>query len=308
MKSKIAVIGVGGSGIQAIRKLSSDSKYKDLDFLHIIDSDRDDLMYMLSGKELIEIDESDLSVLRHKLAGVDILFMVAALGNEPVPKVLVMLNSIAKEFGITTIGLVSKPFGFESELKKKTASLSVSAMQGELDCLFVIPIEHIGFHSLDNKKVIYKVYDETMSTCLKALLDPMVVPSLVNIDPFEFKMLTGNAGSAYMGFGRSLGEGRAEAAISAAVYSPFIEQPIIQARSILCTVQGSSELEFDEIEEIMRFIRSESRQGANITFSVVQVPEMRNEIRVTVCLIGFSDDDDEMALFLPDAKGRSFVS
>jgi cell division protein FtsZ len=298
MGSKLTVIGVGGSGIQAVRVLDNDVQYKDIDFLYVVDSDREDVTFLLSEGQLYELNADTMGVFREKLVDTDILFLVAALGNESIPSVLVSINQIAREMGVVTIALASKPFGFESETKKKIAEHSVQSLIDLLDCLFVIPIEHIGYINQADKATVYKIYDETMSACARALLDPIIIPALVNLDAFDLKMLCHGAGIAFMGFGRSLGEGGAIAAVSAAAYSPFIERPLGEANGILCSVLGGDWLEFDEIEEIMNYLRSETDPRTTIKFTVSQIAEMNDELRVTISAIGFKPRED-MALYLP---------
>jgi len=304
MGSKLTVIGLGGSGIQSVRVLGNDVLYKDVDFLYVVDSDREDMTYLLSESQLYELSDQNMGIFKDKLEETDLLFIVAALGNESVPKVLISIAKIAKEMDIVTVAIVSKPFAFESETKRKIATLSVQTLTNQVDSLFVIPIEHIGFINASNKETVYKVYDETMSACARALIDPIVTPALVNLDAFDFKQVSRDAGLAYMGFGRSVGEGRAIAAVSAAAYSPFIEMPLADANAILCNVLGSDQLLFDEIEEIMNYLRSETDPRTSIKFSVAQVPEMEDEIRVTISAIGFKPKEDT-TLYLPEMENRS---
>ncbi|MEI6453486.1 MAG: cell division protein FtsZ [Actinomycetes bacterium] len=302
----IKVIGVGGGGINAVNRMI-ESGLKSVEFLaantdvqalRLSDAD----LTLDIGRQLTrglgagsdpEIGrlaaEEHRQEIQEALEGSDMVFITAGEGGGTGTGAAPVVAEIAKSIGALTIGVVTRPFGFEGRRRATQAEVGIQALKEKVDTLIVIPNDRLLMISNENTSMVdaFKMADEVLLQGVRGITDLITIPGLINTDFADVKMIMTNAGTAIMGIGTSRGDGRAVNAARAAITSPLLEAAIDGARGILLNISGGSDLGIFELNEAAEIIRSVAHPDANIIFGTTLDDSLGDELKVTVIAAGF---------------------
>ena len=306
--ARIKVVGVGGSGCNAINRMIS-SRIKGVEFV-AINTDAQDLHHndapvrvqigqtatrglgAGSDPELgRKSAEEDKEVIYQALKDADMVFVTCGMGGGTGTGAAPVVCEIARELGALTIAVVTKPFSFEGLRRKRVAEDGLQEMQSKVDTLITIPNDRL-LQVIDKKTSLYdafSVVDDVLRQGVQGITDLITGHGLVNLDFADVKAIMKNAGSALMGIGRGTGESRALEAAKMAIDSPLLELSIDGAKGILFNVTGGPDMSMYEIDEAARVITEAADPEANVIFGTVVDESMQGEIKITVIATGFDD-------------------
>ncbi len=307
----IKVVGVGGGGVNAVNRMI-DAGLKGVEFIAV----NTDAQALLMSDADIKIDigreltrglgagsdpevgraaaQANQEELEEVLKGADMVFITAGKGGGTGTGAAPVIAEVAKSLGALTIGVVTRPFGFEGRRRAVQAETGIQTLKEKVDTLIVIPNDRLLTVSNDKTSVLnaFKMADEVLLQGVQGITDLITTPGLINTDFADVKMVMSDAGSALMGIGYGSGEGRALNAARAAISSPLLEASIEGARGILLTIAGGSDLGLFEVNEAAEVIHAVAHPDANIIFGTVIDDEMGDEVRVTVIAAGFDRWDN----------------
>jgi cell division protein FtsZ len=201
---------------------------------------------------------------------------------------------VSKGLGALTIGVVTRPFTFEGRRRAMQAEKGIQILKEKVDTLIVIPNDRLLTVSNEKTSMVnaFKMADEVLLQGVRGITDLITVPGLINTDFADVKMVMTNAGTAIMGIGSSIGEGRAANAARAAITSPLLEASIEGARGMVLNIAGGSDLGLFEVNEAAEIIHAVAHPDANIIFGAVIDDNLGDEVRVTVIAAGFERWDE----------------
>ncbi len=222
------------------------------------------------------------------------VFITAGKGGGTGTGAAPVVAEIAKGLGALTIGVVTRPFTFEGRRRAMQAEKGIQILKEKVDTLIVIPNDRLLTVSNDKTSMVnaFKMADEVLLQGVRGITDLITVPGLINTDFADVKMVMTNAGTAIMGIGSSIGEGRAANAARAAITSPLLEASIEGARGMVLNIAGGSDLGLFEVNEAAEIIHAVAHPDANIIFGAVIDDNMGDEVRVTVIAAGFERWED----------------
>ncbi|MBU0707183.1 cell division protein FtsZ [Patescibacteria group bacterium] len=306
--AKIKVVGLGGSGGEAINRMIG-SKIKGVDFV-AINTDAQALHHNLAttkiqigktttrglgagmdsevGQKAAEENQDEIY---DNMKGADMVFLTCGLGGGTGTGSAPVVADIAKDVGALTVAVVTKPFSFEGDERYRIADSGLSQLSEKVDTLITIPNDRL-LQIIDKKTSLveaFQIVDDTLRQGVQGISDLITVPGLVNVDFADVKAIMQNAGSALMGIGRGSGEGRAIDAAKSSIESPLLEMSIDGARGILFTVTGGSDMSMYELNEAAKIITSSADPGAKVIFGSVIDENMKDEVKITVIATGFGD-------------------
>jgi len=302
----IKVVGIGGGGVNAVNRMI-ELGLRGVEFIAIntdaqalLMSDAD--VKLDVGRELTRglgagadpevgrrAAEDHAEEIEEALAGADMVFVTAGEGGGTGTGGAPVVARIAKSIGALTIGVVTKPFGFEGKRRSAQAELGVAALKSEVDTLIVVPNDRLleisdrGISMLE----AFATADQVLLAGVQGITDLITTPGLINLDFADVKSVMQGAGSALMGIGASRGADRAIKAAELAVASPLLEASIDGAHGVLLSVQGGSNLGIFEINDAARLVQEAVHPEANIIFGAVIDDTLGDEVRVTVIAAGF---------------------
>ncbi len=306
--ASIKVFGVGGGGSNAVNRMIK-SNLQGVDFvavntdaqaLHYSDADNKINIGKSTtrglgagsdpsrGKQSAEESSEDIKT---QLEGVDMVFITCGLGGGTGTGAAPVVADIAKEMGILTVGVVTKPFTFEGPRRKNQAEDGLLALKEKVDTLITIPNDRI-LSIIDKKTPIteaFTVVDDVLRQGVQGISDLITVHGMINVDFADVKTVMEDAGSALMGIGYGSGEDRAVEAAKAAVQSPLLEMDIEGAKGILFNITGGSDLSMFEVDEAARIITEAADPDATIIFGSVINENYTGEIKITVVATGFDE-------------------
>ena len=302
----IKVVGIGGGGVNAVNRMI-DVGLKGVEFVAIntdaqalLMSDAD--VKLDIGRELTrglgagadpevgrQAAEDHAQDIEEVLRGADMVFVTAGEGGGTGTGGAPVVARIAKSLGALTIGVVTRPFGFEGRRRQSQAETGVDALRAEVDTLIVIPNDRLLSLTDRNISVIdaFRQADHVLLQGVSGITDLITTPGLINLDFADVKSVMQGAGSALMGIGSARGEERAVEAATAAISSPLLEASIEGAHGVLLSVSGGSDLGLFEINEAARMVSDAAHPDANIIFGAVIDDTLGDEVRVTVIAAGF---------------------
>ncbi len=302
----IKVVGIGGGGVNAVNRMI-DVGLKGVEFVAIntdaqalLMSDAD--VKLDIGRELTrglgagadpdvgrQAAEDHAQEIEEVLRGADMVFVTAGEGGGTGTGGAPVVARIAKSLGALTIGVVTRPFGFEGRRRQSQAENGVDALRAEVDTLIVIPNDRLLSLTDRNISVIdaFRQADHVLLQGVSGITDLITTPGLINLDFADVKSVMQGAGSALMGIGSARGEERAMEAATAAISSPLLEASIEGAHGVLLSVSGGSDLGLFEINEAARMVSDAAHPDANIIFGAVIDDTLGDEVRVTVIAAGF---------------------
>ncbi|HLX35980.1 MAG TPA: cell division protein FtsZ [Candidatus Limnocylindrales bacterium] len=233
--------------------------------------------------------EEDTEKIAQALEGSDMVFITSGLGGGTGSGASPVVAEIAKEAGALTIGVVTKPFGFEGAKRRLTAEKAAEALKSKVDTLITIPNDRLRDVVQKNTSILdaFRVVDDVLRQGVQGISDIITVPGLINLDFADVRAIMKDAGSALMGIGRASGENRAVDAARQAIASPLLEVNIQGAQGILFNVTGSSNLSLFEVTEAAEEIRAAADPEANIIFGTSFNDRLGDEVQITVIATGF---------------------
>lgn len=309
----IKVIGVGGAGNNAINRMI-ESGIKGVEFI-AVNTDRQALQISKAstriqiGEKLTrglgaganpdigaQAAEESKSEIAEVLRGADMVFVTAGMGGGTGTGAAPIVAATAKELGILTIGVVTKPFTFEGKKRLNQAEKGIINLKEKVDTLVVIPNDKL-LQIIDRKTSIveaFKMADDVLRQGVQGISDLISVPGLINLDFADVKTVMLNTGMAHMGIGRASGENRAEDAAKQAIQSPLLETSIEGARGVIINITGGSNLGLHEVNTAAELIQRSVDPEANIIFGAVIDESLDEDIVITVIATGFEKEDEKV--------------
>ena len=307
----IKVIGVGGGGTNAVNRMV-DSGIRGVEFV-AVNTDRQALLLSKAASKIqigekitrglgaganpdigAQAAEESKSEITEALRGADMVFVTAGMGGGTGTGAAPIVASCAKEMGILTIGVVTKPFTFEGKKRLSQADRGIESLKSKVDTLVVIPNDKL-LQIIDRKTSIveaFKMADDVLRQGVQGISDLIAVPGLVNLDFADVKTIMLNTGMAHMGVGRASGENRAEDAAKEAIESPLLETSIEGARGVIINITGGESLGLHEVNTAAELVQRSVDPEANIIFGTVTDPSMEDEIQITVIATGFEKNEN----------------
>jgi cell division protein FtsZ len=305
--ARIKVIGIGGSGKGALNHMIN-SKLQGVEFISM-NTDTQDLHHSLAekkihiGKNLTkglgagmdpEIGKRSAEETREEIQdvikGADMVFIAGGMGGGTGTGAAPVVASIAKNEGILTVGVVTKPFFFEGASRMKLAERGLEELEKEVDALIVIPNDRL-LSVIDKNtsvKQAFEMCDEVLKQAVEGISDIIRTAGTINLDFADIKRILKDSGTALMGVGRGAGENRAREAATAAVNSPLLDVSIHGAKGVLFAIYGADDLGMLEVQEAAKIITESVDKDAKIIFGIAQDPNLKkDEIKVTVIATGF---------------------
>ena len=305
----IRVIGVGGSGGSALGRMIN-SKLRGVDFV-AINTDAQALAHNESpikiqigkdttrglgagadpeiGRKAIEENKEEVY---EALKGSDMVFVTCGMGGGTGTGAAPFVAEIAKELGALTVGVVTKPFSFEGQRRKRIAETGISEMKDKVDTLITIPNDRL-LQVIDKKTSLFEAFgvvDDVLRQGVQGIADLITLHGIINVDFADVKAIMADAGSALMGIGHGTGDNRAIEAARAAIDSPLLELSIDGAKGILFNITGGPDLGMYEIDEAAKAITEAADADANIIFGAIIDEAMQGEVKITVIATGFESD------------------
>ncbi len=304
----IKVVGIGGGGVNAVNRMIEEG-LRGVEFIAIntdaqalLMSDAD--VKLDVGRELTrglgaganpdvgcKAAEDHREEIEEVLKGADMVFVTAGEGGGTGTGGAPVVASVARSLGALTIGVVTRPFGFEGKRRAIQAEAGIERLRSEVDTLIVIPNDRLLTISDRHVSVLdaFKAADQVLLSGVQGITDLITTPGLINLDFADVKSVMSGAGSALMGIGSSRGDDRAVAAAEMAISSPLLEASIDGAHGVLLSIQGGSDLGLFEINEAAQLVSNSAAVDANIIFGAVIDDALGDEVRVTVIAAGFDD-------------------
>ena len=321
----IKVIGVGGAGNNAINRMI-EAGIKGVEFI-AVNTDRQALQLSKASAKIqigekitrglgaganpdIGAQSADESKgeIAEVLRGADMVFVTAGMGGGTGTGAAPVVAAAAKEMGILTIGVVTKPFTFEGKKRLSQAERGIESLKAKVDTLVVIPNDKL-LQIIDRKTSIieaFKMADDVLRQGVQGISDLIAVPGLINLDFADVKTIMLNTGMAHMGIGRASGENRAEDAAKQAIESPLLETSIEGARGVIINITGSSDLGLHEVNTAAELIQRSVDSEANIIFGSVVDEDMGDEISITVIATGFEQEQNITSLGVENIVNRAW--
>ena len=302
----IKVIGVGGAGNNVVNRMVR-SGAKGVDFV-AINTDKQALN-VSSATYKIQIGEklthgqgagSDPEVGRKSaeesrqqiakaLEDTDMVFITAGMGGGTGTGAAPIVAEIAKETGILTVAVVTKPFGCEGRRRMQQAESGINELKDKVDSLVIIPNERLK-HATDQKITFanaFEIADDVLRQAVQSISDLIRDTGFINLDFADVTAIMKNAGMAHMGVGRAAGKGKAEEAARMAISSPLLETSIEGAKGVLINVTGSMDIGLEEVEQAASLVQQAVHPDALTIFGATFDENLDDEIRVTVIATGF---------------------
>ena len=307
--ARIKVLGVGGSGMNAVNHMIA-SKVRGVDFM-AINTDSQDLHRSLAkkrvhiGKNLTRglgtgmnpdlgrraVEETKEEI-QESVKGADMVFVTCGLGGGTGSGASPTVARIAKELGCLTVAVVTKPFYFEGRQRSRIAEAALEDLKKEVDAIIVIPNDRL-LSAIDKATTVRNAFvmcDEILRQAVEGISDLITTPGLINIDFADIRTVMENAGSALMGIGSASGENRAIEAAKAAINSPLLDVSIAGAKGVLFSIAGGEDLTMFEIQDAAKIITESIDPEAKIIFGTVRDDKLKkNEIKITVIATGFPE-------------------
>ncbi len=307
---KIKVIGVGGGGNNVVNRMVR-SGATGVDFV-AVNTDKQALN-ISSATYKIQIGEklthgqgagSDPEVGRKSaeesraqiskaIEDADMVFITAGMGGGTGTGGAPIVAEIAREAGILTVGVVTKPFGFEGRRRMQQAENGIENLRDKVDSLVIIPNERLKY-ATDQKVTFanaFEIADDVLKQAVQSISDLIRNTGFINLDFADVSAVMKDAGLAHMGVGRAAGKGKAEEAAKMAISSPLLETSINGAHGVLINIVGSTDIGLEEVEQAASLVQAAVHPDANTIFGAAFDDTLDDEIRVTVIATGFEDED-----------------
>ena len=328
---KIKVIGVGGGGNNAVNRMIS-TNIRGVEFI-AVNTDNQALESSCATKKLIIGDkitrgkgagsnpevgkrsaEESIEAVKAALEGADMVFVTAGMGGGTGTGAAPVIAKAARDLGILTVGIVTKPFAFEGMRRSKQAEAGIAELSKFVDSLIIIPNERLK-QVEDNHITLanaFEIADDVLRRGVQSVSNLINVPGFINLDFADVTTIMKNAGYAHMGMGSAKGEDKAQIAAMAAISSPLLETSISGAMGVLVSITASEDIQLDEIETASQMIYDEAHPDANIIWGAAFDPTLEDEMRVTIIATGFDhvkrDSVKPEPIVRPDANTYAEVA
>jgi cell division protein FtsZ len=304
----IRVVGVGGAGVNAVNRMV-EAGIEGIEFL-AVNTDLQSLQQSTADVTLhigpqvtrglgaganpdlgraAAMDEYDR--IKALLKGSDMIFIAAGAGGGTGTGAAPVVARIARELGSLTVGIVTRPFGFEGQRRAQAAETGIQALAAEVDTLIVVPNNRL-LTVLDKQTSMmdaFRVADDVLRQGVQGISDLVTLPGLINLDFADVRTIMSDAGNALLGIGMGHGENRAVQAAQTAVSSPLLETSMEGARSILLSITGGSDLSLWEVNEAAKAVSEAAHPDANIIFGAMVDESLDEQVWVTVVATGYHD-------------------
>ena len=326
LKPRIAVIGVGGGGGNAVNNMIA-KNLEGVDFV-VANTDAQALAHSSASRKIqlgleitqglgagarpeigkIAAEEAKEEIAR-ELEGVNMVFITAGMGGGTGSGAAPVVAHIAKEKGILTVGVVTKPFSFEGRKRMETAEGALANFTSEVDSIIVIPNQNL-FRIADKKTTLAEAFlmaDDVLYSGVRSITDLMMMPGLINLDFADVKNIMQDKGKAIMGTGEAEGENRAQEAAKQALSNPLLDDCTMHgAKGVLINITGGDDITLMEIDEAASIIKEEVDDNANIIFGSSYDEALAGKIRVSIVVTGISDGKPQPEL-QPRIKEPSLI-
>ncbi len=312
--ASIKVIGVGGGGSNALDRMVQ-AKVEGVDFI-AVNTDAQALYHShaphrinigkaatrglgagadpLVGKQAAEESSEEIKA---AIEGADMIFITCGLGGGTGSQASSVIADLAKEMGILTVGVVTRPFSFEGARRTQVAMEALEMLKEKVDTLITIPNDRI-LSIIDKKTPLtdaFVVVDDVLRQAIQGIADLITVHGMINVDFADVRTIMADSGSSLMGIGYGTGENRAVDAARAAIESPLLEMSIKGAKGVLFNVTGGNDLSMFEVDEAAKVITEAADPDANIIFGAVVNENYTGEIKCTVIATGFDEAEQSRA-------------
>lgn len=315
--ARIKVIGVGGSGKNALNHMIN-SKVRGVEFISM-NTDTQDLHNSLAekkihlGKNLTKglgagmnpeigkhAAEETKAEIQDVIKGADMIFIACGMGGGTGTGAAPIVARIAKEQGVLTVAVVTKPFFFEGNQRMKIAEMGLEELQKEVDAIIVIPNDRLLTIAGPETSFrdAFALCDDVLRQAVEGISDLITTPGIINVDFADIKSVMVDAGSALMGIGSASGDKRALNAATTAINSPLLELSINGAKGVLFAISGGEDLTIHEIGEAAKIITESIDKDAKVIFGTIKDDRLKKgEVKVTVIASGFPTDSPRKSLF-----------
>jgi len=307
--ARIKVIGVGGGGNNAVNRMIEDG-IQGVEFIAVntdaqaLNLSKAEIKMQIGatltrglgaganpevGRRAVEESRKQL---QEVLDGADMVFVTAGMGGGTGTGAAPAIAEIARELGALTIGVVTRPFGFEGKRRAVNAASGIDLMREAVDTLIIIPNDRL-LQIVDKKTPMLEAFreaDNVLRQGVQGISDLIAVPGLINLDFADVKTIMTNQGTALMGIGVAKGPDRAVEAAKKAISSPLLETSIDGAQGVLMNITGGSNLSLFEVQEAADLVASASDHELNMIFGSIINDNLKDEIMITVIATGFTDE------------------
>ena len=317
----IKVIGIGGGGNNVVNRMVR-SGVKGVEFI-AVNTDKQALTSSSAGYKIQigeklthgqgagsnpdvgrKSGEESRNQISKALVDTDMVFITAGMGGGTGTGAAPVVAEIARELGVLTVGVVTKPFGFEGRRRMAQAEQGIEELRSKVDSLVIIPNERLKY-ATDQKITFanaFEIADDVLRQAVQSISDLIRDTGFINLDFADVSAVMKDAGLAHMGVGRAAGKGKAEEAARMAISSPLLETSINGARGVLINVTGSMDMGLEEVEQAASLVQDAVHPDALTIFGATFDEELDDEMRVTVIATGFADAEPEPAPAAPAAN------
>src|SRR5580693_2448314 len=321
LRPRITVLGVGGAGGNAVNNMIA-SKLEGVDFV-VANTDAQALAHSKAERRIqmgVKLTEGlgagarpdvgragaeeSLDEILEQLSGSHMVFITAGMGGGTGTGAAPVIARAVREQGVLTVGVVTKPFGFEGDKRMRAAERGIEELQHHVDTLIVIPNQNL-FRVATERTTFAQAFamaDDVLHSGVRGVTDLIVMPGLINRDFADIKTVMGEMGKAMMGTGEAEGEDRALRAAEAAISNPLLDDVSMKgARGVLINITGGPDMMLYEVDHAANRVRAEIDPDANIIFGSTIDPNMEGRVRVSVVATGI---DVEAMAKLPPMEGN----
>ncbi len=307
-KAKIIVVGVGGGGCNAVNRMI-EAELKNVEFV-AVNTDKQDLD-MNKADTKIQIGEKltkglgaggnpevgqksaeeNIEEITKLLQGADMVFVTAGMGGGTGTGAAPIVAKLAKDMGILTVGVVTKPFTFEGRRRTEHAEMGIKFLKQYVDSIITVPNDKLLQIAEPKTTMVeaLKMADEILKNGVQSITDIIGVQSLINVDFADVQTIMRDRGIAHMGIGYGKGENKVKDAVKNAVESPLLETQVAGAKGILLNISGGEEIGMLEVNEAATQIESVADKDAIIIFGTSINEDLKDEMRITVIATGFEN-------------------
>lgn len=320
----IKVIGVGGGGNNAVNRMIS-TNIRGVEFI-AINTDKQALINSSATNKIAigekrtkghgagsnpevgaQAAEESIEDIKSAISGADMVFITAGMGGGTGTGAAPIVAKAAKDMGILTVGVVTKPFAFEGRRRMSQAEDGIKKLIESVDSLVIIPNERLKEVS-DTRITLMNAFseaDDVLRHGVQSISDLINVTGIVNLDFADVSAIMLNAGYAHMGVGSATGKDKATLAAKAAISSPLLETSIAGARGIIINITGSPDIGLEEVDIASSMVMEEAHPDANIIWGAVYDPTLEDEMQVTVIATGFDNVPKSMQNTIADQKAAA---
>ena len=310
--AQIKVVGVGGAGNNAVNRMIQ-SGLKGVEFI-AVNTDKQALLLSKANQKIqigekitkglgaganpeigMKAAEESRDEIAQNIKGSDLVFVTAGMGGGTGTGAAPIIASIAREMGILTIGVVTRPFTFEGKPRTNKAMQGIAELEKQVDTLVIIPNDRL-LHAVGKGTSLvdaFRVADDVLQQGIQGISDLIAMPSLINLDFADVRTIMKDKGLAHMGIGYGKGDNRAVDAARMAITSPLLETTIDGARSVLVNISGDMSLALLEVEEATSLVAGSVDPEANIIFGATIDESLEDQVRITVIATEFDAPQPE---------------